>query len=544
MLRSGSKALGTWTIVALVMTTVIALAVPAGLSGFGHAAGLRAPSPGIALPSQERAAPVAHASALARPLAGPPSPPVNGSVVITTSFTGSQDLPTSISWTINVTNVTLNALNVSQTLLVMNGANEIANASQPVMTNTTNYSATIDYGLLDSENFGGGTLPTTPYTFWVWLTVLNVSNGSVPWVNASSNSVSATLLIANVGVLFTSSLPLYTSVPFTIDFTTTFSGNTATVINQWNISVNLELRFIESGCGSLLGFGAPCDSVANETIFGGGPNGAFNTNGSYSYTVSTGDFGAQNFVNGQLPVGEYQVILWTTILNINDANQAPRVGAGAQYAYPVFHPNSATFLSPSGVSASTAGNVTVSVWYTADYLSSANVTIYEGATGSTVVFSAGVFAAGNYAHAGAATWSGATAGEYRLVLTIVTAAGSAAGDGTFSMLFNVTSAAASGGGTVYYNQTIWNNQTTTQPVTQALLGGLGPGAAAAILLVAGLIVGMIVALLLGRMMWSGQKPGSPQPWSAKGTNECSVCHQTFPTEAELKEHSKQAHGMG
>ena len=539
MPRSESKALGTWTIVALVMTAIIALAVPAGLSGFGHATGLAAPSRGIALPGQERAAPVvAHASPMVRPLQNA-SPPINASVVITTNFSGSQDLPTSISWTINVTNVTLNALNVSQTLLVMNGANEIANASQPVMTNTTDYSATIDYGLLTSENFGGGTLPTTPYTFWVWLTVWNVSNGSVSWVNASSNSVSATLLIANVGVLFTSALPLYSALPFTIDFTTTFSGNTATVINEFNVTINLELRFIESGCASLFGFGAPCDSVANETIFGGGAGTTFDSNGSYSYTVSGGDFAAQNFVNGQLPYGEYQVIIWTTLANVNDPAQAPRTQAAAEYTYPVFDSNSATFLSPSGTDAATAGNVTISVWYVADFLASANVTVYQGATGSTVVFSGGVFQAGNFAHAGSVTWSGATPGEYRLVLTIVTAAGAAAGPGTFTMLFNVTSASAAGGGVVYYNQTIWNNQTTTKSGTQALLGGIGPGAAAAVLLVVGLIIGMIVALLLGRMMWGGQKPGSPQPWTAKGSDDAMSGSKTMSsTDAESKEPTK------
>src|SRR5579862_2147008 len=98
MPRSESKALGTWTIVALVMTAVIALAVPAGLSGLGHAAGVAAPFPGIAAPSEQRAAPVAHVSPMVRPLANnSTSPAVNASVVITTTFSGSQDIPTSIA---------------------------------------------------------------------------------------------------------------------------------------------------------------------------------------------------------------------------------------------------------------------------------------------------------------------------------------------------------------------------------------------------------------------------------------------------------------
>jgi len=110
----------------------------------------------------------------------------------------------------------------------------------------------------------------------------------------------------------------------------------------------------------------------------------------------------------------------------------------------------------------------------------------------------------------------------------------------------VTVAAASsntggGGGLTYVNTTNWHNA--------SLLGGLSPGVASALLLVVGLIIGMIVALALGRMMWGGGKPASAQPWSGSksgtgGANECPVCKQTFDTPEALKDHQKQAHGMG
>ncbi|MCI4335789.1 MAG: hypothetical protein L3K17_01130 [Thermoplasmata archaeon] len=540
MLRAETKALGTWTIAALLIMAIVALALPGGLVAFGHAN----QSHPLAGSASHVAAPTPLASVVAPAVhvaaGNNSSGNISASVVITTTLTGPQDIPVALNWTINVTNTTLDAKNVSQTLLVMNGANVITNLSQPVAAGTTNYTTNIDYGLLTSANYNGGTLPTTPYTFVVWLTALNATNGSVSWVNASSNALTATLLISNVEVLYTSSLPLYSSLPFTIDFTTTFTGNTPTVINRLNVTINLELRFIESGCGSLFGLGAPCETVANETL-DTAASGLFNATGVYSYTVSGGDFAAQNFANGQFPYGEYQVIVWTTLANVNDPAQDVRTSAAAEYTYPVFDQNAATFLSPSATSPATAGNVTISVSYIADYLAAANVTVYEGATGTTVVFSAGVVQAGEYAHASSATWSGAAAGEYRLVLAIATAAGAAAGTATFSELFNVTSAASAGGGVVYYNETIYTNTTTTK-ASGSSFGGLSAGAGAATLLVVGLIIGAIVAFMLGRMMWTGQKPGSPQPWSAKGANECSICHQTFPTEAELKEHSKQAHG--
>ncbi|MCI4321619.1 MAG: hypothetical protein L3K05_04860, partial [Thermoplasmata archaeon] len=48
----------------------------------------------------------------------------------------------------------------------------------------------------------------------------------------------------------------------------------------------------------------------------------------------------------------------------------------------------------------------------------------------------------------------------------------------------------------------------------SLPGGLSAAATATILLVVGLFFGLIVALVLGRMMWGGpMQPASPQPWS-------------------------------
>ncbi|HYK93225.1 MAG TPA: hypothetical protein VEY07_04180 [Thermoplasmata archaeon] len=534
MLRATGRTIGTLTIAAVILTTLLGLIVPAVAAV--HAPSLKAPAaPSVAGPVANHMSPAVVSShpASTRPLAGP-SGPVGGTATITSSYTGKQDVPVMVTWTITVKNATITAKNVSLSLLVTNGANTIANLSQPVTAGQVNYSANVDYAALSQLNYNGGTLPVTPYAFTVWMQVQNTSNKTLPWLNVSSAPVSATLAITNAGALITNSIPLYDALPFWLNFTTSYGGNTGAPVNHFNATITVELRFIESGCNSIFGLGAPCQSIANNSV-------TFNSTNAYSLSIDSSYFTSSNFVNGQLPIGEYQVIVWNTYSNFTDPSSQPRTVAAAAYVYPVLDPNSVSWLSPSPTAPSSTGNITIAAKYTADFLSAANVTVYQGATGTgTVVFSAGVFDAGLAVHAASAIWENPIAGEYTVVLAIVTAAGAAAGTPTFSLTFNV-SAGAAGGGIVYYNQTIWQNTTTN---SGSLFGGLSPGVSAAILLVVGLIVGMIVAMLLGRMMWGGAKSAPAQPWQAKpGTNECSICHQSFATEGELKDHQKQAHGM-
>jgi hypothetical protein len=532
MLRARGKAIGTWTIAAVLLTTLVGFVLPAAFAV--HTPTMKAPAPGPLAPTGHLA-PAARPVAASHPLAGP-SGPVNASATITSSYTGSQDVPVEVDWTITVTNTTLDAANVSMSLLVMNGANEIANMSEAVMDGVGTYTAMVDYAALTSENYNGGVLPTTPYTFTVWVTAMNATNDSVAPVTVGSNSVSATLKIANVGVLLTNNVPLYSGFPFWVNFTTTYAGNTGTVINGLNATISVEVRQVTAGCNSVFGYGSPCPSIANNSV-------DFNSSHAYHLSVDSSWFLSGTYANGALPLGEYQVIAWNTLSNVTNGAQEARSVAAAAYVYIVVDPNAVTWLSPSPIDPATVGNVTIALQYTADYLSDAELTVYAGGSGSgTVVFSSGVFQAAEAFHVSSAVWQATEGGEYTAVVSIATAAGAAAGQQNFSMTFNVSATpSVTGGGTVFDNTTTWVN--TTTPVGQ-LIGGLSTGVAAAILLVVGLVVGMVVAMLLGRMMWAGQKPAPAQPWQAKpGTNECSVCHQTFPTEQELKDHQKQAHGM-
>jgi|GEM_PF-2304555 len=531
MLRASAKSLGKWTIAAVLVSAMVAFAIPAAVGGHAAVAAPGSATSAGGFHSGALAAPASPVRAFVHPLAGP-----TASATITSTYTGKQTIPVEVDWTISVGNTTLDPTNVTMGLLITNGANEIANWTQDVVTAQTSYSAFVDYGVLTSENFNGGDLPTSAYTFTVWVWATNVSDPNATGTWANSAPVAATLAVANVLDLFTTTLPLYDAMPFWLNWTVSVTGNTGTTVDANNVSLALEFRLVIAGCNSVFGFGGACPTIANDSV-------AFDAGGSYALAIDESVMAQDGYANGALPPGNYQVIVWTTLANSSDPNQEPRTTAAAQYIYPVFDQNSATFLAPDPVSPVSAGNVTIAVQYVADYLSGANVTVFASDQ-TTVVFAGGVFQPAVSRHAASTTWAGATPGQYYLVLDVLTAAGAAGGATSFSEWFNVTSAGGGGGGgggVVYYNTTNWVNTTTP---TGGNIGGLSPGVLAAVLLVAGLIIGMIVAMALGRMMWGSAKPASPQPWQSKpGMNECSVCHQSFATEAELKDHQKQAHGM-
>ncbi|MGA7923283.1 MAG: C2H2-type zinc finger protein, partial [Thermoplasmata archaeon] len=183
-------------------------------------------------------------------------------------------------------------------------------------------------------------------------------------------------------------------------------------------------------------------------------------------------------------------------------------------------------------------NVTITAVYTGSYLLSANVTVTTSS--GAVAFSAGVLqncptTPGSptvCTRTVSVTWVPGSGGMYSITMT----------------LRNAANQTATANGTASVNATGSATVTTQHWTNSTLISGLNPGAAAAILLVVGLIIGLLVALVLGRSMWASPKATPAQPWqqtttTTAGTHECSVCHQTFPTEEELQEHAKTAHGM-
>jgi hypothetical protein len=199
--------------------------------------------------------------------------------------------------------------------------------------------------------------------------------------------------------------------------------------------------------------------------------------------------------------------------------------------------------SPTGFQIS-PGNYTVIASYGGDWVSSAVLNISNPS--GTDVFDA-ILTTGNVGNNTVilpANWLVVTPGTYTVKFTTVLTYNTTAHPSntwTWTQPLNVTS-----GVTSY--QPVYINQTQTIYTNSsggALISGMSPGASAALLMVIGVIIGLIVALVLGRMMWGTTTTAPAQPWSGSKTSstECSVCHQSFATEAEMKDHQKTAHGM-
>jgi len=195
-------------------------------------------------------------------------------------------------------------------------------------------------------------------------------------------------------------------------------------------------------------------------------------------------------------------------------------------------PVSLTPLSPLS-STIALGNVTFSATYTGQYVYIANLTVFSATNSHLAIFYASLLktAAGNPV---SAVWTPASPGAYPISFALVTIYG-------LSIYKNSTLTVQTvGGGQVFSNSTVWHNGTGVL--------GLSAAAGGTTLLLVGLIVGMIVAFLLGRAVTSRAPAQPAQAWSGTtpttpASNTCSTCGRSFATPEELAAHAKSEHGM-
>ncbi len=345
---------------------------------------------------------------------------------------------------------------------------------------------------------------------------------------------------ATASVALTSTPPLYIQLPYTISFTVTVSNVVWTTLNG---SLNVQIRDVASICQGGLGLSLQCPAVVNISLNSSLKNGV----SDYSTTITTTNLTAPQFRescpaggppctydNGIFPNDQYQIFVFASANNSFSAD----TGVAEQTGYLITSNPTASLLAPTAGNSVSTGNVSVAISYGGSYVTGASIAIYPGSTSTgSPVYTQSLFApgAGTQTVVAAAPWAVATSGAYLAVINVTTPYSTT----FFSTSLTVVSA---GGGIVYVNTTQYQNTTGGGG---GKIFGLTTQVGGTVLLVAGLIIGMIVAFMLGMMMWGGApKSGSPaQPWQSKPTNECSVCHQTFPTEQELKDHAKSAHGM-
>jgi hypothetical protein len=334
-------------------------------------------------------------------------------------------------------------------------------------------------------------------------------------VLVATASFTETGAFPTVSIAYTSSfavlgyMPLNLSLAWTITASQAVStGTTGMWLDLWDMG--------SSACGS-----PPCLVLSTSLN-------ASLVNGTNSYTakVTLAEMLASGYNGGVLPFDTgYQAEVFVSMTNQGSTTVSD---VSTKTLYLLVHPAEATLIAPAPGPGVPSGNVTVAVSYTGDFVTSASVDIFSTASAGALVYSAGVSVPGSGPRIGVAgaPWQ-ALPGAYNAVMNLSGPWGFA----TFTTLLHVY---MSGGGTVYVNQTTYHNN--------SLIPGLSNGATGMLLLLIGAIIGLIVALAVGRMIWAEGRPKPAQAWKGQ-PNECHVCHQGFDSPDALSDHMKKAHGM-
>lgn len=216
------------------------------------------------------------------------------------------------------------------------------------------------------------------------------------------------------------------------------------------------------------------------------------------------------------------------------ANGTMASGSVTASMFAIAVPASASLAAPNPAKAITPGNVTVSVSSAGTFVEAVVLDIYSST--NAIVYSQSFPAASSGVNA---TWVVTAPGTYKASIVVTTA------------YPNPTSIIT------YYNSTLTVSavpqvtKTTTNTTTETLISGLSPASAGTLLLIIGLVIGMIVAFILGRAVYAGgREVAPPQQWQGQppegagaAPNSCSVCGKSFSTPEELAAHGKSEHGM-
>lgn len=313
---------------------------------------------------------------------------------------------------------------------------------------------------------------------------------------------------SSVGVVYTSTLPLYAPYNSSVSFTVTASAAiTTSNLKVW-VSV-LDATAI-----------AYCSAIdLNSTVVNG------TTSQSFSFKLNT------TTLAGALANANCNLLADTTGL-VATANFTATNQSSTEISTNVLglEPTTIALVSPGTSTSLGLGNVTFLVAASGQFITGVVVTVVLN---GTVVFNQTLLGLVNTTDLyGPSVWTAASAGAYAVSITLTTSYGAVYQNSTLT----VTTP-----GTTTVTSSSWSNTT--------LIPGLSGAVGGTLLLVVGMIVGMISAWAVSR--WTAApKPAAPQAWSggaqgaAKGANTCSTCGASFATAEELQAHAKSEHGMG
>jgi hypothetical protein len=412
------------------------------------------------------------------------------------------------------------------------GLSLVGNGTTPLGTPFVNYTWSLT--LNASIGFGG----TVPYDIvYVWANITANGNGfGGVKVNASGpiwGSTTPTLVQypTTVSGAITTKLPAYVKgVPIPFNFTLAIANAAITPS-----TVTILLNITDLTTGALLSSN-PIVPLPGQTV--------------YNESLTSTEFDCFSGTCADLPQNSFQVTVYVTV----DGLSTPLIVqngslAATNLTSPTFFvvtvPLAIELISPAPGASSPVGVVTISAAYQGSFTSGGNITIRNSA--GTLVFSHLVVETGTGVFPPNATWFASAPGTYTYSITVTT-------------IYSPNIHYLNGTISVYSQSTSSYNNNTVIP-------GLSGASAGTLLLLVGLIIGMIVAFVLGRAVWGGRSSTTPpQQWQGKegegaaagagagagaggggaaaaGTNVCSVCGKSFATPEELSAHASSEHGM-
>ena len=358
-------------------------------------------------------------------------------------------------------------------------------------------------------SIGGGGIPTanmsTPESGM--LTVPNNACGSAPAANTTGCTVESpgadfgftyqnisfwAFTPTGISASFTSTLSTnglpYITLPYNITWTVSVTGPANVGINA-NFSQQLNATWLVSGCGP---FTFPCLPLFQTPINPAWETHATATSGDFYFPLSLANLTGSTYLGFDLPQGQWEFSVWA---NYNDGIGNSSTFEVDQAAFVAATGPAGAISQPVANSNITVGNTVISGSYSGYFVATANVTVFNA--NHATVLTAPVYAPGTQNHPFAVAWPAITPGTYSVNLTLT-----AVWHQAFS--FVVTVNVLPGLPVTYHNTT--NAQ---------LISGLSNGGSAALLVVLGAIIGMIVMAVVGRGMMGGPKPGPAQPWSSQ-----------------------------
>ncbi len=326
----------------------------------------------------------------------------------------------------------------------------------------------------------------------------------------------------------------YILIPYHITYNATIANATMTAAN---FSASLSIDYVRGNCifHEQFGFSYFCPRIWTTALPFSQNTNLTSTSASFWFDLGTTNLTSTAYRGYTLPQGNYRAVLSISAGN-SSVSMAPSCADSPPVPTPPLAPcatavaNFALTGAPVGNIYSpgatvAAGTVTISGNYTGYFITGAAITVVQTPAGNVVV-TAGVFTPGSGQRAYSVGWQATTPGTFQVTLNLTAQWG-------LDYLTTETVTVSAPPPIAYKNST-YSGQ----------ISGLGNGGSAALLITVGAVVGIIVMALVGRAIWAAPKPAAAQPWAPKaGQNECSVCHQTFATEDELKEHQKTQHGM-